>query len=51
MASNQDNGRRADALILYVRHYASTHNAIVLKPVGELTDRAVTRNWFWTREE
>lgn len=35
MASNQDNGRRADALILYVRWVAGAHIAIVPKSSGE----------------
>ena len=30
MASNQDNGRRADALILYVRCNTGAHNKVAL---------------------
>lgn len=44
MASNQDNGRRADALILYVRRIAHAHNATAAQLVGEFFSRAVSGN-------
>lgn len=44
MVSNQDNGRRADALILYVRRIARAHNATAAQLVGEFFSRAVSGN-------
>lgn len=44
VASNQDNGRRADALILYVRRIARAHNATAAQLVGEFFSRAVSGN-------
>lgn len=44
MASNQDNGRRVDALILYVRRVARVHNATAAQLVGEFCSRAVSGN-------
>lgn len=44
MASNQDNDRRVDALILYVRRVARVHNATAAQLVGEFCSRAVSGN-------
>lgn len=42
MASNQDNGRRADALILYMRLVARARNATAAQLFGESAGRAVS---------